>query len=103
MTVANNQVMAGRRSKAPVLLAAVVSNLGAFGEETMKLIEWVTSAYKENLKRDFPDGRADGRSYESLNAEFRRDYWTAIGTVIARGVADKFLHSGLPTTRRYTI
>ena len=86
-----------------MFLAAVVSNLGAFGVETMKLIEWVTSAYKEKLKRDYPDGRADGRSYESLTAEFRRDYRAAIATVIARGVADKFLHSGLPTTRRYKL
>jgi hypothetical protein len=101
ITVANKQVVDGRRRRAPVFLAAATSTLGELGRETVLLQEFLTAAYGRKLAREGP--RQDGVPHKRLTAMFRNKFRLKIIMAIAKGLAFQIWSAGLPRSscRKY--
>ena len=92
--VARKQLANGRRTSAPTFYAAVVSTYGELGQETVKLQEWLTSAYGRRLDREGP--RDDGTSRARLTAAFRNHFRLRMLTAVAKGLGAMLNSAGFP-------
>ena len=72
----------------------MVTTYGELGRETVKLQEWLTSAYGRRLDREGP--RDDGTSRARLTAEFRNNFRLSMLTAVAKGLAAMLNSAGFP-------
>jgi len=96
MDIAKKQTMNGARTKKPIFMAVVLSTFGEFGLETVKLQEFLTSAYARKLARE--GSRQDGLSTQTLTAQFRNKFRNRMQIAVAKGIGRMINTCGLPAT-----
>ena len=96
ITIAEKQLIDGKRLTKPTFITAAMSTAGEMGLETIQLQEWLTASYARMLgtlpKRD------DDIGIKKLTADFRNRYRNRIAVAVARGQAQMCLSAGLPAT-----
>jgi hypothetical protein len=98
LSIAEQQVAKGLRSKAPQFYPAVVSTHGEFCEGLLGLQEWLTNKYRARIERE--GHRDDGSKANDLTARFRNSFRSSMLLAVAKGQADMLLASGLPTFQK---
>ena len=93
MAIVEKQFHERRRPSKPVFVPAIVTSHGEIGPDFIRLMEWVTAAYKSTLKNAPP--RADGRKPEYLTAVFRKHLREKLLVATAKGTARLLRDAGL--------
>ena len=96
VAIAAKQKLDGKRAVTPRFFAAVCSTLGEYGQDTCKLPEFITAAFKEKMVR--MGDRCDDQKPAWLSAAFRNKLRTSIQFAVGKGLANMLLYSGLPSS-----
>ncbi len=88
------QVTNRHREAVPKFFGAAMTTHGEFGDDTIRLVEWITRAYGRRISREADD--EDGVSRTSKTALFRRQLRAALQAAVARGYARMLNECGLP-------
>jgi hypothetical protein len=96
VAIAAKQKLDGKRAVVPRFFAAVCSSLGEYGQDTFKLSELITAAFKGKMFR--MGDRCDDQKPAALSAAFRNKLRTSIQFAVGKGLANMLLYSGLPSS-----
>jgi hypothetical protein len=94
MNLVMGQLAAGKRTKKPILISAVVTHLGELGPDTISLVERLTSVAGKQFCARSPHTR--GLTKARVTAAFRSRFKDALLAANARGFGEALIATGNP-------
>ena len=94
MDLANGQLAAGKRTKKPVLISAVITHLGELSPDTISLVERLTSVAGKEFKARDPYTR--GLTKAKVTGAYRSRFKDALLAANARGFGEALIATGNP-------